>query len=304
MLLHALSLVALLAQGSRAADTLAKAKAQLTSLDYPLALRTAREALEQGDATPAETAAIHALTGELAAAVGERDLAKAEFSRALLLNPAYDAPPNASPRIREPLNEARKAVDTQALAVSATSLGNAEGRVTTRVEINGDLFSLVTGVRLYVSRGGTFRAEPVVPSAELVWTCTSGACPHYVAAVDKSGNQLARAGTPEAPLAVLGLVPQTAPAPAAAIAEAPASWYTRPGPYLALVAAAAAGLAVFFGVSFSNEQSALVSLELDRAGHTMAEALSLDSSRRRDQILLFVSLGAAVAGAAASAFTW
>lgn len=291
-------LVVALICASAAGDKLSKAKAQAAALEYTTALRLAREALDAGDADPAQTAAIHAFTGELAAALGDRELARAELGRALTLNPALEIP-GAPPRIRDALADARKQVTGRPFAVNASSVRLPDGAVASTVSWDGDPYSLGAGSRVYVEFNGKWVAVSDVKR----WTCVEP-CRWWAAVIDKSGNELARWGGPAAPFTV------AAPTAAAAVAAAPAEvsarspWYRRAGPYLTAGAVVAAALGAYFAVSYSSQQSRLIALEADRSMHTMADAIALDGGRKRDYGLMFGMFGVAAALAVMAVFTW
>lgn len=296
-------LVLALICSSAAGDKLAKAKAQAAALEYSTALRAAREALEAGDASPDETAAIHAFTGELAAALGDRDLARAEFSRALTLNPRLELP-NASPRIRDALADARKRVSGAGLDVEAKSTRAADGSVSTVVVWTGDAFSLAAAARVYVEFNGTWVPVPDPKK----WTCLEP-CRWWAAAVDTHGNQLARAGRPEAPFVVAPVpnakvVEALPPAAPAAAVTTSRPWYQRPGPYFTALAVVSAGLAAYFGATFAASQRALFEIEANRSQHYMSEAVGLDTSRKLNYGFMFGAIGLSVVAAAVAVFTW
>jgi len=293
------------------AGTLAKARAQAKSLEFGAALATSHEALEAGGADPKLTAQIHAFSGEMAAALGDRELARSEFARALELDPKLELEASASPRIREPFEEARTQGGQRGLTLQATSAGGADGKVTTQVSTTGDVLSMVARLELELEMHQRFSALPGAWNGQQrEWDCPSGSCRYYVVAFDKFGNQLAQAGGVASPLlSPARLVPAAEPAPApvpeASATAAPESpWYTHAGPYLAAGAVVLAGLAVFFGVQFDSEQRQLISLEADRSSHLMSEATSLDASRQRDHTLLFVTGIAAALAAGGAFFTW
>jgi hypothetical protein len=302
-----LLLAVLQAAAASPADTLAKARAEAKSLEFGAALSMAHEALEAGGADPKLTAQIHAFTGEMAAALGDRDLAKSEFARALELDPNLLLDASASPRIREPFEDARSHGGQRALTVQVTSARDANGKITSDVTTAGDVLSMVAGFELEFESNGRF--SPVKwpsTSPRREWEC-QGPCRYFVVALDKFGNQLASAGDRAAPLTPVSLVPQVAEVlpPAEAVSAAPASpWYTHAGPYLAAGAVVLAALAVFFGAQFDSEQRQLTTVVAQRSSHLMSEATSLDSSRQRDHTLLFVTSIAAVLAAGGAVFTW
>jgi len=291
------------------ADTLAKARAQAKAMEFGAALATAHEALEAGGADPRLTAQIHSFSGELAAALGDRELARSEFARALELDPHLSLEPSASPRIREPFDEARTQAGERALALQVVSAIDGDGKVTTTLTASGDVLSMVAGFDLELESNGRFAPLPWPSSAPRhEWSCKSP-CRYFVVALDKFGNQLALAGSRVEPLQPVALVPPPAsppvPAPAVAVPNAPESpWYTHAGPYLAAGAVVLAALAVFFGLQFDSEQRQLISLEAQRSLHLMSEASSLDASRQRDHTLLFVTAVAAALASAGAIFTW
>lgn len=289
---------------SAAGDKLARARAQAASLEFATALGFAREALEAGDAEPQETAAIHAFTGELAAALGDRDLARAEFSRALTLNPKLELP-GASPRIRDALSDARKQVTGKPVVVSAKSARAADGSVSTAVTWTGDAYSLAAAGRVFVE----FNGKWVAVEDPKRWTCLEP-CRWWAAAVDVHGNQLARSGAPDAPF-VMPPAPKPSGVSAVPVSGAPEPvatssrpWFRRAGPYLTALAVVFGGLAAFFGAQFAADQSRLVAIEQDRSMHLMSDALALDASRRTNRILMFGAIGAAGLAAVVAVFTW
>jgi hypothetical protein len=288
---------------SKAGEKLARARATAGSLEFTSALRGAQEALEAGDASVEETASIHALIGELAAAIGDRDLARSEFSRALVLQPQFDLP-SASPRIREPLVEARKQVAKRRLTLSALSVRGADGRVISDLTVAGDLFSLVQSIRV-TAKG--IRQAGAPSSLHLEWSCTDESCPHTLAALDNFGNELGVVGTASAPLRVRlrpELVPGVTSNEPIALQAAPAKWYARATTWLIAVTGVLLVVGTWAAVAFDQDQRRLVAIEANRPAFMLSDALNADSARLRDRGLMIGAFSASAVSAGLAIFAW
>ncbi len=295
------------AEAGKAGNRLGEARAAAKRLELEHALQLARAGLEAGDATPDEAWTLHALLGELSAAMGFREAAVEAFSRALLLNPGYELPPEASPKLLVPYQEARTLIGGGRLSIVPKAVTGEDRRVRLTVRIEGDLLHLVNGGRAYTGEPGQVRFLPV-PLArtdvlEGQWRCEVGPCPFFVALTDRQGNELLRSGSAKAPLYAeeppwkpVAVLPEPAP-------SAERQWYARPGPYLA----AAAGLSVvgsYFAYRFNDDQQRLLTVNDNRADFPYAEAQALDAARRRDQVAMFVSFGAAAAAGVTAIVLW
>src|SRR5688500_16684042 len=90
LLCVALPSLAAAGAGGEAGRKLESARGAAKKLDYAKALGLARSALGAGDATPEQSWRIHALIGEVSAAMGHEAQAFESFSRALLLFPSFE----------------------------------------------------------------------------------------------------------------------------------------------------------------------------------------------------------------------
>ncbi len=290
------------AHAGKASARLGEARAATRRLELEQALQLARAGLEAGDATAEETWSLHALVGEVSAAIGYREAAVEAFSRALVLNPAYQLSPEASPKLMEPYQAAKAALAGGRLEAAPHAVTGEDRWVRLTVRIDGDVLSLVTGGKAWVGPDGA-----VVPLARTdglagQWRCDRAPCAYSLALLDRKGNELLRAGSALAPLyAAEPALPAVAVAPVPV--DAQRRWYLRPAPYLATAAAFALAGAYFAG-SFADQQARLAALNAQRTDHLYSEALELDAGRRRDQVLMFASFGCAAAAGLGAVVVW
>ncbi len=280
-----------------AEPSLERAQALATQLDYPGALAQAQGALQRGRAAPEDTLALHTFIAQMAAAVGQQDVAVDAFRAVLSLAPEYQLPAGASPKLTRPLALAREKTFGQRLEVSVRSRAAGPGQVETEVRVLKDPAALVAAARLYASDAGRFSAKvTLVPGkAGQTWPCAAAPCAHFVALVDRYGNEVARLGSPFLPLPVEGVE---------AVAVTPAKPWVRPATVLAAAAVVAAGVAVGFGARYAQTDRALADIEANRANARYAPAAAVDADRRQAYVLMWVGAGLAVGSGGAAALTW
>lgn len=314
MLLPLLLSLAVAAPSSRAAQTLGEATALRDKRQLAEAYDAAQRALKAGDATEKETWAIHALLAELAAAMDYADAAATEFARTLELNPAYQLSALASPKLALPFKKAKEQLAGAALAATVSTTVAPDGAWLTEVTVTGDSNRLVRGGALLqrtaeglVRRGLAAVTTENTGALQGAWACTQPRCEYDVVLLDESGNELWRAGSDDAPLAVFKPGTQAAPVALSPAPEAPVAavdaraWYARPLPW----AIGAAALAVVGAV--------LMSLTLHDAGelrdaiahpslHLYADVQALESGAQAKRAAMFGAYGGALALAGVMAF--
>jgi hypothetical protein len=271
----------LLGANANPTELLVSARAEARHYHFPAALTLARQALALGAASPEVTWQLHALVGETAAAMGQEDLAIDAFSKALELHPALDIPPDASPKLWVPFQQALRRSGGMRLELSphSTRSGN---EVRTHVQVRGDGLRLVERARVYVLVQGTFSPVPLSKTDEFLgrFTCGSPACDHYFALLDASGNELLWGGSPLSPLSL-------------AQSSGKPSWLARHWPFMA---GSAAGLALGagFGVAWASRESQLSTILSKPSAYTYSSAASVDSTRKLDRAIALSAGGAAL----------
>jgi hypothetical protein len=195
------------AQAGRAQALFASARERAGQLDFRAAVRLARAALEAGDAAPDDVWQLHAFLGEKLAALGEDHAAVEAFGCALELHPELSLAPDASPRLRAPFRSARQRLGALRLSARIRSLADGQGAVKSTLSVEADPQALVSGARIYVSRGGRFapqRLERGPSGFQAVWRCADPAgCHYYLALLDGYGNEAMQLGSAAAPLSVV-----------------------------------------------------------------------------------------------------
>jgi hypothetical protein len=260
---------------------------------WDIAWDLADRRLKEGRAqSPTETAGVWAFLARASAALGDSAGAQRAFERTLELMPTYELTRFDSPRVAKPYDAARARLGgTHLLFSTRTSVHGSDAQ--TQFEIQGDVLGLAHTVRLvHVDEGGQ-EAERVVPraSGQVSWNCVKDPCRHRVVVQDAHGNALALAGSAEAPL--MATRTQTR------------AWYRGPIPWL-VGAGVSLGLAAYFGFAFGRDQRQLerwASPE-ERALHTRAEIAALDSQRKREHALMWLSFGTAAACGTVAGFRW
>jgi tetratricopeptide (TPR) repeat protein len=256
-----------------AAELLQQARAREAALDFQGALGLVRKALARGGAAADLTWQLYAAQGELSSVVGLAEEATMAFSRALNLHPTFDLPPDASPRMVGPYQQAKAALAGARLLGVPSSERLANGRVQTRLRIEGDVLQLVAGARL-LPRGGQPLELTRTDTLLAYWACDRDPCAYTLSVFDARGNELLAIGTQSAPLLLVELA---VPAPVVITDDRP--WYRRGWPYLvAATVSAAAG--TVFAIRCAQVEGAFKAARDDAATHTYPQVTALDAERR------------------------
>ncbi|MBX7101117.1 MAG: hypothetical protein K1X89_25595 [Myxococcaceae bacterium] len=275
-----------------------QAEAASARLDFSAALKEARAALALGHADARQTQRLFALIAELSASMGYADASAEAFAKVLVLVPAFDLPPNASPKLRAPFAKAKALAKNERLtAVPRSSLAGTV--VHTVVALSGDPFNMVKGSRLWHRVGG----KPValeVPKADgtVDWACTEAPCEHFLQVVDDFGNALLEVGSPSAPLKVVAPQVVTVPdGPPPEVATDERGVLQRPLPWAIAAGVLAAGAAG--AIAWSRVTDARVrDMEARPPVYTYAEYQGALGQRSAG---VGLGIGCAVAAAASAA---
>src|SRR5688572_7205118 len=104
----ALALLVAAARPAAAEDpSLTRARTEIDRLQFDKAQASLAEAVKSGASSRDELADIYRLSGEVAAALGQRDEAEEHFKRFLSLSPSASLPKGTSPKITRPFETAR-----------------------------------------------------------------------------------------------------------------------------------------------------------------------------------------------------
>jgi hypothetical protein len=284
---------------------LQRAREAQRAVHYEAALRAARSALEVGDATPEQLWEIHALLGELSATMGDGANAVRHFEAALALNPSYQLAPGASPRLTEPLAQARRG---SARAVGATADSTRTGStVKTSVRVENDDLHLVQAGRLTLGLGESISMEKSRDGYAATWTCSTPECHAVARLMDEWGNGVLTVEETVGP-ALAPPTPEASPAapvrPELSATAHGRRWYQRSGPWLVAAGAGLIATSSYFAAKAAADHQALMTENANRAQFTYPAAQSLQSSVNREQAYMWVGFGAAAACGIAAAFTW
>ena len=267
------------------AALLAQARAALDAVDYPGAQALCARALAAGAMSRAQTAGAYRLAGEVAAALGDDEAAREQFSRFLVLEPGAMLGSDVSPKITQPFAAARASLHGQHLTASAAA-GRADGG-TVRVEVDAsDPLQMIASVRVR-SDGGVDRTARGL-TVELP-AGGNGAVALTVSALDDAGNEL-WTGTAQL---VAG-----APPPRHHRLPRWARW-----PTWTAAAVVAGGASAYFGWRVKKDQDDLDRLNADSGQHNFDEAQAIQDRGKRDARLTNIGLGATLAAATAAVIT-
>ncbi len=256
---------------SRSAQRFAEARKAALSLEYDRALTLTHAALEQGDADAALTFRLFVFQAEMAMAVGLEDSAASAFARALELEPTYELPLDASPRLARPFKTAKGRIQGARLSATPSSLRAPDGAVHTQVRVVGDTLQLVVGARLQPLDGSPVQLART-EGFEGRWRCPASPCPHTLSLTDNQGNELLAVGTRESPL--FARDPE-----GPKVVKDLRPWYRRGWPYLIATGAfAAAGAAM--AVKTAQTDADFRNARDNPNQHMLAEVQGLDAQRR------------------------
>jgi tetratricopeptide (TPR) repeat protein len=303
---------ALAQQRDTAAAGLDKARAELGELRYLDALATLDGALEAGTSSPAETAQIHLLLGEVQASLGHRVEAEKAFERALAIDPGLELRKGVSPKISRPFRKARRARRGQsALAISHQVV--AQDPPTIAVLVQSDSLRLVAGARVTYWTAKTPKTVDEKGTERIQIALPAGASRFTVAAIDQHGNRVAEIGSAEKPLALevaarepVAAEPAPPEQPVQMLAEEPAeadggtpfyaSWMLWGG-----VAVAIGAAGTWAGLSAQSAKNELDDIRESEFEFEYSEAKDVADRAEQRALIANLCFGAAGASAIASA---
>lgn len=285
---------------------LTRARAEINDLRYDKAKETLEQALKWGKNSPAETAEIYRLTGEVLAAFGDGDKAKEAFLHLLSIDPSVRLAAGVSPRISGPFNQALKSSQSKSPIKIHHELQTGESPSITLI-VDDDPLEMVKGARASfegptgrdsVEEKGTSRIELKLPPAPRL-TVT-------VAAIDEHGNRLAELGTSD-PIVVQaeqpggsgdggelgggdgGGQPDTGGGQAKPFYT---RWYLWGG-----VAVGLAGVGTYFGLQAKSAEDDVAKLNeetrMDPYSHDFSEAKEIEDRAKRNALIANINFGAA-----------
>jgi hypothetical protein len=261
-----------------AAD-LERANAEIQQLHFDRALEALDVALRAGDNSPARLARIHRLLGVVSASLGLADAAVGHFEHWLMLEPAGQLDEGASPKLLQPLADARRLLQDRPPLSLRYRLDPAAPSIT--LLIDSDPLTMVAGVRAIVHRpGGAPATVEQRGGVGLTIPLPPGRLEVELFALDRHGNRLVELGTIS--VGAVGRRPRARPWLA--------RWYLWGG-----AALASAAIGTGFAIAETMAQG-----ELDRATqqswmHDFREVRALEQSARSDA--LGVNISFAIAGA-------
>jgi len=289
-------------------DLMSKAKAEMAQLNYDAAIALLEQAEASGKNQPADMVEIYRAMAESHAAMGRTDAAETAFRRLLALDPSVELPAGSSPKLTGPFSGAREFLAGRTIAVECRrSAADAATLV-----VQSDPVDLVAGGRVVTASGGAI-GEDAQGQGRIALSIPGGTSPAGCAALDKSGNVLARADLPAAPAETGGEESAgSGPASGGTIVggETPvdsgsrpiyARWWLYAG-----LGAAAGGVAVFYGLKTRSAEGDLEelnrrTLEEDNHNITYADALAIEDrgkgyARNANIALVAAGVFAAVSG--------
>lgn len=174
---------------------------QIGNLRYDDALSTLDKALSSGTNSPAQTARIYLLLGEVHASMGEDDKSIEAFSRALVIDPSIELRKGLSPKIREPFGDARRKMRGKQIEIAHRVLKRA--KPTVAVVVVSDPLGMVVGARLaYTTGDGEQRSVAAGGKDRVDLELPDGVKGFVVGAIDEHGNRLAAIGSVDQPLSL------------------------------------------------------------------------------------------------------
>jgi hypothetical protein len=331
LVLGVIGILATLATAQPPANApLEEAEKKIAALQYREAVKPLALAREVRGNSHATTVRILALSGLVAASLGDKAAAVAAFRELVVIEPKFQADPGWSPKVRSPYHEAKGWSDEHGtLEVVDLPPRIEHGQVRAlEVRLARDPLRLVTAVRVHLVGDATSLSAtltsavnlariPVPPRAEVRW---------WAEAVDDQEAVLATLGSRELPLLATlplpapaaQLAPPTSPPPATPPPEGVAAEPTAPPqerPPLRPVAYGLAGGAVLalgggavFGLESRSIDSRLASLPKGPQGQvtgmTERQAYSLNAQSATEATVANVLFGVGAAAAAAGLGIW
>lgn len=283
-------------------DPVAKAKAEMAQLNYDAAIALLEQAEASGHNQPAAMVEIYRAMAESHAAMGRAAAAETAFRRLLALDPAAELPAGSSPKLTAPFAAARDFLAGRKLDVACRRGGPDAATLV----VDSDPVDLVAGARLLAGDDSPL-GEAASGRGRVALAIPAGASPAGCAALDRHGNQLARADLSAAPAEADGeptAAAGTISAPAAPAAAPSRPLYARWWLYAGLGAASGA-VAAYYGLKMKQAEDDLAALheETLQPEHdvTYAEALAVEErgerhARNANIALVVTGVFAAVSG--------
>ena len=278
----------------------------LDALDYERAQTEFNQARREPNLSHASLLRLLEHHGQVAAILGHRDAAIADFRELLNLDPNHTAPEAWAPKVKTPFFEAKSwQVDHPSLQLKASTPTLASGQVTElRFELASDPLSLSRTLRVHVVGSAAPIDVPVTaPGSFGATTVPPASVAYWAELLDEHGASLIQVGD-EAHLELAGAA--GAPGPVASLngSVTPDDGSVLPvvGLSIAGVGVAAGVVGAVFGLKVQSDQNELTSAQRSSNGTitslTRAQAIQHDSQSRSDATLanvMFVAGGVAVA---------
>lgn len=294
---------------------LARAISALEELEYDVAWLSLERALKSGQYGHDGLVLIYKLSGHVSAAFGNDNEAYGFFRRMLALQPRATLDKGLAPKIRAPFKRAKKAHEKHGrLVVKFEPIDGAEDRVAIVVE--SDPLDMVAGVKVNGKAVEMSDGTVEVPRGTLD--------PVVVAVTDRYGNHLEQTAwgpvafdayaDESAPSESLRMdtvrsfeagEPERAPEPRAEVLidetdDVPETsrpiykrWYTW-----GVMAVGSAALGTYFGMRATDDWDQLDGVITDSASYSYEDAMALEDSGRKNQMISNVGFGAAALFAA------
>ena len=308
--------------------SLAQARRDVDSSDYPAARTDLIAALNAGNADPDALAEIYKLTGIVESALGHNAAATTAFGKWIELDPKAALPGGTSPKIMRPFEAAQKRKETRLELKPET---RAEPPRLT-VAIASDPMRLVARARVFCSVDGKpeLKVEAGGKGAKIDVDLPHGKRLDCRAEVlDEHGNRVAVLGSRDVPIVITSSGGGTEPVvehkpdretqdalkthgthdtkptdtkPTDTTTTVSATTTTEPShrrsialsPYLwGGVALALAGGATYFGLAARSDADKLNQLNANSQNHTFSEAQSVQHSAENEALLFNIGIAAA-----------
>jgi hypothetical protein len=268
------------------------------SMRYDKAAARLRLAAEVPTNSVEERRQAHDLLARSQAALGQLEQAEATYANLLEKDPSAPAPDDASPKIRAAFQKAKERLYSAGF-VALEPAAAAPGVVDVRLV---DPWSRVGSLVLFESMAGSFTRRELELSAGHGRARLSEPEPgqttrYYVEALSPAGEVLARAGSPESPLAFIR--PEAPSLPSAALPTATVQERPRRTNWPAWAVGAASVVAA--GVGTALALSAAGDSKAAEVAPWASETRALDDAAYQKAVAANVLIGAAILGAGTTA---
>lgn len=289
------------AQGTDSTGLIARAKQEMSQLNFESAITLLEQAEGTGQNERAEMIEIYRATAEANAGLGRLEAAEVSFRRALALDPSIELPAGSSPKLTSPFAAARDFVSSRgSLKIDCKKTGEAGGALLT---VGSDPVDLVSGARLIGAAGARVGSD-ASGSGRIALSYAQTATPTGCAALDRFGNELLRADLGE---------PVAEPTPAAgddatggAVSVGADTTVERSRPIYArwwvwgAGAAVSGAAAIYFGLQLKKARDDLDKLNDNSEDHFFEEALDVEERGDRAALNANIALGVTAALGAVS----